>query len=217
MIYYHVTREGIKPLIDTRIKPLIAQIVTGVICRTSVPDPIDSPLLIWNGDKLVATEWNPLLLPHTPEYEGKSHINMYSKSKTFLGQFLSNFQHFPGYAKAVNAHYNHIEGLWQYMKTGDQSLCYMDAREAKNRANKLPNNYVVSPKEFYAVIRLAVFHKLVSDPTAYDKIKKLDLPVVHYYVMPGRGISYKDNCMGLEIVNLVIKHIKEINNENVLP
>ncbi|AWY10114.1 hypothetical protein [Vibrio phage VP-1] len=217
MLYYKITRQSIFPMIDTRIKPLKDQVQDGDVFSTDPsPDGIEHMMYQIKDGICECIGWEPTLLPHTPQYEGISHINMYSQSKLEVGRVLSNFYRYEGVA-VVNGHevcYNTIEGLWQYLKTGNIELLFMEGREAKNAAKKMkvlpPVNRKVDHEQFHDIIFTAMKRKIAGHPYHLQFLKNNPLPIVHYYVCLGsnKAIQYKDDCVGLAILNEVIQDIK---------
>ena len=49
----------------------------------------------------------------TPQNDGITHINVYSKGKTTLGRWLTNFAHTP--IDTIDGHFESIEGYWYWL------------------------------------------------------------------------------------------------------
>lgn len=64
-----------------------------------------------------------------PNEDGISHINVYSKGRTGIGRFLSNFTFYP--IHTVDGEFHSIEGYWYWLTCRDDRLRYLHGYEAK--------------------------------------------------------------------------------------
>lgn len=120
--------------------------------------------------------------PYKPGQDGIDHINAYSRSKSRLGVMLSNF-----YESPINlgekGSFQSIEGLWFWLKTGDEKLRFLSGPEAKKYGSELPVTGLNSnSREFKFHILRAVWEKINTNPEIKDLLTKSSLPIVHYYV-----------------------------------
>lgn len=134
---------------------------------------------------------------YNPSDEGKTHINVYSKSLTDLGRMLSNFYHFPfdidGYG-----HFECVEAFWYYLglknpdKDGD-ILRNVWGYEAKKIGEELYKAGKDGLKEEHMeeLILSAIDMKFQAKKHLLLP-KYYDLPIVHYYNYNGRVIDVTD-------------------------
>lgn len=131
-----------------------------------------------------------------PEEDGKTHINVYSKGKTWVGRALSNFAHTP-FEHPVDGHFESVEGYWYYLLSGQQNvfrdLVGWRAKEYARKHNPLIQEYPLS-EGFKSLIWEAIAAKLKSHPHILQALLKVDLkiPLKHYYVYGGRVIPGKE-------------------------
>lgn len=82
-----------------------------------------------------------------PDEDGITHINVYSKGKTELGQLLSNFAYTP-FVHSEYGKFNSIEAFWYYYFTGckhdDLKLLY--GYKAKEKGRKYNNDRINNGK-----------------------------------------------------------------------
>ena len=118
-----------------------------------------------------------------PDDDGITHLNIYSKGKTKLGQQLSNFAYTP-ITVPIYGNFNSIEGLWFYLASGtfDEKFKTLYGVEAKTYKSKLPVKEKVSNEKFKAVILEALAIKLNTYPKIKNELLSCNLPLMHYYV-----------------------------------
>ena len=120
---------------------------------------------------------------YRPENDGITHINVYSRAKTDLGKFLSNFAHTP--VETPDGKFQSLEGYWYWLKTYDDNLRYLYGVESKMYGEALPiANSKIDKKKFKkALLKKLYDHKewLNEQPLWSD----LTLPLTHYYVYNG--------------------------------
>lgn len=122
-------------------------------------------------------------MSYDPEDDGVTHINVYSKAKTDLGKFLSNFAHTP--VNTPDGPFESLEGYWYWLKTYDDTLRELYGFKAKEYGRKLPVANVTIDKNKF---KKALVQK-VEDNKEWLKNdyhwNRLELPLTHYYVYSG--------------------------------
>lgn len=117
-----------------------------------------------------------------PNKDGIDHINAYSKGKTRLGMMLSNFYESPFTLDDIGS-FHSIEGLWFWLKTGNDNLRLLSGAEAKNYGSDLTvTNLNSDSKEFKYQILRAVWAKITTNDELCGLLKQSNLPITHYYV-----------------------------------
>jgi hypothetical protein len=130
--------------------------------------------------------------------EGVTHINVYSKSKTELGKWLSNFTYAP--IELDEGKFDSIEGYWYWLRCFDNRLKTMSGFAAKQLGKQLQGEFNHTPENFEEKIKKSIDVKL---KTYLDKSKKLcesNLPLCHYYEYGGKRVDAGSNW--------IIKHIE---------
>jgi len=115
-----------------------------------------------------------------PSEDGITHINVYSKGKTDLGRFLSNFAYAP--IETEDGHFDSIEGYWYWLSSKDDALRYKSGWEAKRYGRSINAKDWLDKDEFKDKIRNAIKIKLETHPDRLEELKQLQLPFTHYYV-----------------------------------
>ncbi len=121
-----------------------------------------------------------------PEMDGIDHINVYSKGKTYLGRYLTNFAYSP-FELADHGKFDSIEGYWYWLLAEDHPHSYvlreMYGFKAKSVGKELSGKDWRDDEEFKGLIRLAINAKLYQGPKdMLNLFIKSDLPFTHYYV-----------------------------------
>lgn len=118
-------------------------------------------------------EWNP-------NEDGITHYNIYSKSNSRIGKFLTHFIRTP-FQHPTLGNFESMEGFWYFIKTGckDDYLRSLYGYAAKEYGKKLP---VVKNSEFDQLIAEASRIKMETYPEMKEAIKLSSLPFTHYYV-----------------------------------
>ena len=116
-----------------------------------------------------------------PTQDGKTHINIYSKGKTPLGRFLTNFAKHE--LTLPEGTFQSLEGYWYYLTTKEKppELFHLSGFDAKNLGIML-TQVKVPQEEFQAKIKKAMDLKIKSSPYWLEEFTKSELPFVHYYV-----------------------------------
>lgn len=122
-----------------------------------------------------------------PEKDGVNHINVYSKGRTALGRFLSNFANSP--IETEDGHFSSIEGYWYWLGTHDDHLRSLYGYRAKAYGRKLHSKHRLDKSLFEDKIKKAITIKITNN----DKFKELfansSLKFEHYYVFGGKVID----------------------------
>lgn len=122
-----------------------------------------------------------------PDNDGITHVNVYSKGRTTLGRFLSNFALSP--ITTEDGDFKSIEGYWYWLSTGDDRLRRMSGYQAKKLGRELRGKDWEESPEFKRKIISAISVKLLSNPHMLFNLKSLEIPLAHYYVMGGKVIE----------------------------
>lgn len=115
-----------------------------------------------------------------PRDDGKTHINLYSKASTRLGQALSHFDSRHPIQHPQWGHWRTLEGLWYFLGTGctHHELAQMSGALAKKHGKTLTR---VERPSFRADIRQAQLLKLLQHPQLLKEFTESTLPFTHYY------------------------------------
>lgn len=121
------------------------------------------------------------------EEDGVTHINVYSKARTKLGQFLSNFAHTP--IDTEDGRFASLEGYWYWLKTGDSTMKVVHGYQAKKYGKQCKGRDPQMPwDEFQSKFRVALDAKMKAFPGALRELKATTLPLAHYYVFNGKTV-----------------------------
>ena len=119
--------------------------------------------------------------------EGVDHVNIFSRSKLELGRALSNFAYAPITLDSLGS-FDSIEGLWFFLKTGDERLRRLSGFAAKSLGSSLPDNGSMGPIVFRNAICIAIAEKVKQHPRIGELLDQCELPLTHYYVFGGTQI-----------------------------
>jgi len=116
---------------------------------------------------------------HMPHLDGITHINVYSKAQTSLGQALSNFAHI-SFIHPKDGKCESVEGYWYFLKSGREYpyLKELYGINAKNEGKKHPR---VEDSDFIEDIKDAITCKIVQNSDLERDFKASTLPFTHYY------------------------------------
>lgn len=144
---------------------------------------------------------------HDPTLDGVTHINVYSKGKTKLGKFLSNFTHTP--IETEDGHFESVEGYWHWLGLRDDKLRTLYGWEAKKYASNSVKTFKLTEEEFKNKIRKAITIKLETNPDKLSELRNTVLPLAHYYVFNGfaKDAGYK----------WILEHINSFRIERKAP
>lgn len=121
-----------------------------------------------------------------PERDGIDHINIYSKGKTELGRWMTNFAYSPFASSRGHGQFASVEGFWYWLSSGEQHdhMRHLFGAEAKVQGKMLER---VDRDEtmFNREILFAINDKLRAHPEWQKKLSENSLPFAHYYVYNG--------------------------------
>jgi RNA polymerase subunit RPABC4/transcription elongation factor Spt4 len=137
---------------------------------------------------------------YNPNEDGITHINIYSKGKTELGRWLSNFAYAP-INIGKDGCFNSIEGYWYWLSCKDHRLRLLSGFQAKNFGRKCGGKDRIFDNSFREKIKKAITIKLETYPKKYQELKQSTLPLVHYYNFNGK-IVVPNDC------DWIIEHIE---------
>lgn len=145
--------------------------------------------------------------------DGITHINVYSKAKTDLGTFLSNFTwspiNIPEHGK-----FNSIEAYWYWLLCKDERLRNLYGYDAKSLGERLivwdlfcekDLHNDQNSEEFKNFIKQAITIKINNNPRYKALLAKSVLPLCHYYDFGGKRIDAK--------YEWIIEHIEFLRKE----
>lgn len=141
----------------------------------------------------------------SPENDGITHINIYSKGKTELGRFLSNFTRCP--IETEDGHFDSIEGYWYWLSCKDDRLRTLSGFAAKYLGRELGGRDWCDDSDFKRKICEAITIKLNTQDSKsvinkYPELLKLQL--VHYYTYGSKVVTPKEGKWILEHIKSVI-------------
>lgn len=143
------------------------------------------------------------------EDDGVTHINIYSKAKTKLGQFLSNFEYAP--ITTEDGYFVSIEGYWYWLGTnaeGKDRLRYLSGANAKKTGQDYQKLSSVKIDNFEDKIKKAINVKLKNNPTYLEALKQNTLPLLHYY-------TYGSKCVTPQGNEWVVEYIQDIASKKI--
>ncbi len=129
------------------------------------------------------------LLKFKPEDDGKTHINIFSRSKCQLGKMLSHFYpaefHHPTYGIFAN-----MECFWYYVSTGCkfEALRNLPAIKAKFMGRTMTR---VPCDDFMEQIKFGNKLKIIQHSAILDLFRQSSLPFEHYYLFGPTEILYR--------------------------
>ena len=141
--------------------------------------------------------------------DGVDHINIYSKGKTKLGKFLTNFEKY-NISIPDDGDFESIEGYWYWLTRQDDQLRNLYGFQAKKVGKSLPKVKEYTDKDFKTKIRHACWIKLITSQYV-DEFRNSKLPFKHYYVYGDKIVE-----AGYEwIVDMWTKYRKYLNDGKV--
>ena len=123
------------------------------------------------------TSWNPA-------NDGIDHINIYSKGKTTLGRWLSNFAREP--MMTDDGRFDSVEGYWYWLLCRNDGLRAMHGFHAKDFGRSQPITTNMLHAEFQRRITNALRDKADARPDMLATLRANQLPLTHYYVFGGK-------------------------------
>ena len=114
------------------------------------------------------------------EDDGITHINVYSRGKTRLGRFLSNFANAP-FDHPEDGYFKSVEAYWYWLSTGNDTLRKTYGHQAKKLGRFLGGKDWMDDKDFKRKIKEAIHLKLKNHPEMFKELRDSTLPLTHYY------------------------------------
>lgn len=133
-----------------------------------------------------------------PENDGVDHINVYSKGRTALGRWLSNFADC-NITIGEDGFFRTLEGYWYWLTCHNDKLRILDGFNAKKYGRRVGGSDWSESPIFIERFKQAVDLKLRSNRAMFEALTKNDLPLDHYYVYngsvtrPSRGLWLLDH------------------------
>lgn len=141
-----------------------------------------------------------------PKEDGINHINIYSKGKTPIGRFLSNFADCN--VETEDGPFRTIEGYWYWLSASElyndksilEQLRTTNGWESKQLGRKLRAADWVKTPWFYEKILRAIATKVQTPWCVEQLIKTGQLPFFHYYVVNGKVAMPKDGLWMVQFI-----------------
>ena len=118
------------------------------------------------------------------DIDGVHHINIYSKGKTEIGRWLSNFSYSPIQTK--HGWFNSLEGYWYWLTRLNDRLRTLHGFAAQKLGKESEIMVKISDEEFKRKICDAIDIKLKINPKWIAE--SVNLPLKHYYEYGGKRI-----------------------------
>jgi len=139
--------------------------------------------------------------------DGINHINVYSKGKTPLGRFLSNFTKCE--LNTEDGRFNSIEGYWYWLgcqnRFGSDKLRDLCGFEAKRMGRHLGAADWLPEGIFRQKIKKAIKNKIMWSDYWIDFINST-LPFTHYY-------EYGDKVIQVPSSKWIIEYLEELRSQ----
>lgn len=144
-----------------------------------------------------------IIYPKYQDQDGKTHINIYSRGKTDLGRFLSNFTKHR--IDTEDGKFDSIEGYWYWLGCKDEKLRTLSGWEAKQYGRKVRAADWNNSEDFKRKICGAIENK-IRNSKYLNRFTNNDLPLEHYYV-------YGDKVVKPEEGKWVIEYLLKLRVE----
>lgn len=120
-----------------------------------------------------------------PRLDGEDHINIWTKGRTDLGRWLSNFSYSP-FVHPKYGKFNSMEGFYYYAATGFEFEEFRGlwGWKAKSAGKQLPK---VRCEDFEDLLMEALEFKILYNPEWIPELLATDLPFTHYFVYGHSG------------------------------
>lgn len=119
------------------------------------------------------------------DIDGVHHINIYSKGKTEIGRWLSNFSYCP--IQTEHGWFNSVEGYWYWLTTLNDKLRELHGFSAKKLGKESEKVIEITDLVFKFKICKAIDLKLKT--RSKWVAEQCDLPLKHYYDYGGKRIE----------------------------
>lgn len=145
--------------------------------------------------------------------DGETHINIYSKGKTEIGRWLSNFSYSP--IQTQHGDFESIEGYWYWLTTLHGKLRTLHGFSAKKLGKECKKVREYPEEEFKSYICKAIDAKLKT--RSKFVAESVNLPLEHYYEYGGKKVEKLEYNWITEHIEMRVKQLKEYyeskNNE----
>ena len=140
-----------------------------------------------------------------PAKDGVSHLNVYSRARTKLGRFLSNFS--DCWIQTDDGTFRTIEGYWYWLSTNDYRLRKTNGPESKRLGRLLRGDDWPKDSIFELKIKRAIAFKMKS-PLGRELLNSTTrLPLFHYYV------DARDRAIHVDDGLWILAHMEEVWDE----
>jgi len=129
-----------------------------------------------------------LIMTFNPNEDGVTHINVYSKGKTELGRFLTNFSYSP-FVHPEDGKFNSIEGYWYWLSSKDDKLRTLSGFLAKQYGRKVKASDWLNDDKSKAKILEAIKIKIDNNPKMKKLLQENKLPLTHYYTYGDKVVN----------------------------
>lgn len=146
-----------------------------------------------------------ILYPKLDDRDGIDHINIYSKAKTNLGKFLSNFTRVE--VETEDGLFMSVEGYWYWLSCKDDHLRTLSGFEAKRYGRGIKANDWCDDEEFKRKICGAIKNKVLNSQLK-KMFAKTYLPLKHYYSYGGKIVEPQEGKWILEYLEELRKELK---------
>jgi len=149
-------------------------------------------------------------MSQTEDIDGIHHINIYSKGKTEIGRWLSNFSYSP--ILTQHGEFNSIEGYWYWLTTLHGKLRQLHGFSAKKLGKECKKVKDIPEKEFKDYICKAIDLKIKTNPKWIAE--QCNLPLKHYYEYGEKRIEKEEYNWITEHIQTRINQLKEYYEKN---
>ena len=139
------------------------------------------------------------------DIDGVHHINIYSKGKTEIGRWLSNFSYCP--IQTEDGWFNSIEGYWYWLSTLNDKLRDLHGFSAKKLGKESEKLITLDEDVFQEKICKAIDLKLKTNPKWVAE--QCNLPLRHYYDYGGKRIEKQEYNWITEHIQKRVKQLRE--------
>lgn len=144
---------------------------------------------------------------NTPDQDGITHINIFSKGSTELGRKLSHFAYAP-FIHPYFGPFKSMEGFWYYIRAvePDDKLRELVGHEAKFYGREKETKFL---NNFQEIIMDANYQKIEQNPDIKKLMLESTLPFDHYYTFGPKQVRLSQFIWlieGFESIRTAIKN-----------
>ncbi|HVI42712.1 MAG TPA: hypothetical protein VM577_19020 [Anaerovoracaceae bacterium] len=147
-----------------------------------------------------------------PKQDGITHINVYSKAKTSLGLFLSNFTEIE--LETDEGDFKSVEAYWYYLSCPKdhpqvEELKNLSGYPAKKLGREIRGKDYDADKDssFQEKIKKVLRYK-IENSTLRKEFAKSTLPFTHYYVYEGKASEPTEGKWQIEFFEELRQELK---------